>query len=321
MKKTLIVFTIMIMVVLLSSCKNNSNENLINDVQTLTKIVYYSSMNQKTEVNQKINQYKLSNDFYYKEFRIYESFSFNAYLDFTMKSYLDNYIIGEEVFVIIALLEFTNSTYDEFTWLQKMIIFKYQDQIFGFMSTSGSLLDDQNGYDFNCGYSGIQNRKVNYDFGSSMMLTKDAIIKYYEKGDNIYNFNYNEDFDGNISFSAETSIAFEDETIHHDISIKENSYNELNKDIVIDLIKLCYVEKVEFIAVITGFDEANRTIYVESEEYTTLESVKYRFSIISSDNYITIQDLKIGDEIMVYFYLRYSEYKPINIIVDNIYVI
>ena len=324
MKKIIIVFTALVIVVLLSGCSGcgkNSNKNLINDAQTLTKIVYDSTTNQKSEVNQKISQYKLSNDFYYKGFKIYDSFGFTANLDFSMTPYLDNYVIGEDVSVIIALLEFTDSTYDKNTLLQKMIIFEYQNQIFGFMSTSAQNLDDRNGYDFNCGYSGIQNRKINYNFGSYMILTKNAIVKYYEKGDNIYDFNYNEDFDGNINFSGETSLAFETQPAHHDISIKENSYIELNKGIVIDLINLCYVEKVELIAIITGFDEYNRTIFVENEEYPTLESVKYRFSIISSDDFISIQDLKIGDEIKIYFYLRYSGYKPINIIVDNVYVI
>lgn len=319
MKKILILCTVLVSILMLFGCGKNSDKNLLKDAQTLTKTVYDATTSQKTEVNQKIKQYRLSNDFYYKEFRVYDSFGFTVTLDFTMTPYLDNYIIGEEVFVIIALLEFTDSTFEESTWLQKMIIFEYQNQIFGFMSTSGTMLDYQNGYNYNCAYSGVENRKINYNFASPMFLTKNAIVKYYERNEMIYTFNYNEDFDGNINFSVEAGIAFEDKT-YYDIEIKEESYIKLNKDIVIDLVNLCYVEKVEFVAIITGFDKYDKKIYVESSEYPTLESVRYRFAIINSVGFISIQDLKIGDEITIYIYLRYSVYEPIDIIVDNIYV-
>lgn len=318
MKKIIIVFMILVSILVLTGCGTSSEKNLVKDAQTLAKTVYEATTSQKSEISQKIKQYKLSNDFYYKEFRVYDSFGFNVNLDFSMTPYLENYIMGEDVFVIIALLEFTDSTFEESTMLQKMIIFEYQNQVVGFMSTSISSLDSLNGYNFNCAYLGTENRKINYNFSSCMFLTKDAIVKYYEKNDIIYTFNYNEDTDGNISFSAETGIAWE-ETTHYDITIQKDSYKVLHKGVVIDLINSCYIEKVEFVAIITGFDKDNRKIFVESDEYPTLESVWYRFAILDSVGIIDIEDLKIGDEIVLYFYRHYSEYKPVNITVDNIY--
>lgn len=304
----------------LYGCSDKENKNVISDTQTLARVVYEATTSGSNDINLNIEKYRLTHDFYYKEFRIYDSFGFTATLDFTLSPYLENQEVGEEVFVIIALLEFTASTFEEDTMLQKMIIFEHEDQICGFMSTSMKRLDSLNGYNFNCAYPGVQDKKINYHFSSCMVLTEEAIVKYYEPTDTLYDFNYSEYLDGNVEFSAEVGPAFEEKT-NYDIQIKEDSFVKLNKDIVVDLINSCLVEKVVFVAIITEIDEENGTIYVRSDEYPTLRSVNYRFAIIDSTGFINFMDLKTGDEISLYFYKRHSEYKPVDITVDNIYMV
>jgi len=172
----------------------NNNGNRVNayeeDRKLLTQLVYNASIqaNEEYEVSKISKNKKFSNDLYYTSFTIHESFGFTTTFDFVMEPYINDYIIGEEVFVVIALLEFSNEQFYGDAFLQKMIVFSYKDSLVGFMSpvTSSVLMGDFNEVEK------LDDSTIDtlYTFQSCTFLTKNAVVKYYEKDDTLYTFEF-----------------------------------------------------------------------------------------------------------------------------------
>ena len=298
-----------------------NNDNKVNayeeDRKLLTQLVYNATIqeNEEYEVTNIIKNKKFSNDLYYTSFKVHESFGFTTTFDFVMEPYINDYIIGEEVFVVIALLEFSNEQFYGDAFFQKMIIFSYKDNLVGFMSPYfSSVLTG----DFNDA-STIENPAVDilYSFQSASFLTKNSVVKYYEKGDTLYSFEFLEYKNGTVELLIDCNKRECKSNIIND------SFVELNEDVVIKLIELTYIEKINVNVTIIGFDKEDKNkIYVKSNEISSIETVNYRYSILdSNDNILSHDKLNIGDVIEIYYYDRYETYQPKNITVDNIILI
>lgn len=314
MKKIILIVITFIITVFITGCSDKKNNNIYNDRSLLTKVVYNEVvMNYEEYELQEINKSeKLSNSFAYSSFEIINSFSFNAKLDFNMEPYLENYTIGDEINVFIILLQFYKQDYNDISIYQKMIIFAYKDQLIGFLSpingSSPNTLNEIRNDDANL--------VAKYSFGSYFFLTNNEIIKYYEKGEKLYDFIYEEDDKGTISLYVECN----NEKLNCDV--KKDSKELLTEDCVSSLIDLTTIEKVIVAAKIVSLENiSSKIIKISSSEYVSLNSVKFKLGIInSSGEFINESELKVGDIIEVYFYKRFSNYEPINIVVDNIYV-
>lgn len=313
MKKIILIIITFVIVVFITGCSDKNN-NIYNDRLLLTKVLYNEVVMTSEEYElQEINKSeKLSNSFAYSSLKIINSFSFNAKLDFNMEPYLENYTIGDEINVFIILLQFYKQDYKDISIYQKMIIFSYEDQLIGFLSPiSGSSPNTLNE---------IRNDDVNmvakYSFGSYFFLTNNEIIKYYEKGEKLYDFIYEEDDKGTISLYVECN----NEKLNCDVN--KDSKELLTEDCVSSLIDLTTIEKVIVEAKIVSLENiSSKIIKISSSEYVSLNSVKFKLGIInSSGEFINESELKVGDIIEVYFYKRYGNYEPINIVVDNIYI-
>ena len=103
---------------------------------------------------------------------------------------------------------------------------------------------------------------------------------------------------------------------------KKDSKKDLTKDCAFSLINLSIIEKIKIdVQIVSLKDISSKIIYVSSNDYDSLKTVKFIFALIDKNGkQISDQELKEGDIIEVYFYQRYEEYKPVNIIVENIYL-
>lgn len=313
MKKICLITILLTIIILLSGCEKKDNA-LLSDRSLLTKVVYNSIVaNNEDYKNQKIKKNEeLSHSFSYSSFNIINSFSFILTFNFDIDPCLENYIKGEEVNTFIVLLKFFENNDDSYIY-QKMIILSYKEQLVGFLSpicgSSISVLNEATNND-------ESNILYKYSFGSYFFLTNNQIVKYYEAGEKVYDFIYIEDKKGKITLDIDCNGN------KFNCIAKKDSKKDLTKDCAFSLINLSIIEKIKIdVQIVSLKDISSKIIYVSSNDYDSLKIVKFIFALIDKNGkQISDQELKEGDIIEVYFYQRYEEYKPVNIIVENIYL-
>jgi len=283
----------------------------------LTATVYNATVSSLENIeiiqDENINYIPSNHDFSYEKIQVFQGYSFMATLDFNLKPYFENDHQGQEIEVIISLFGLYSQEND--AWYdQKMIIFKTESEIVGFLCPQMGIIDDS--YPFTAKLDDLY-------FESPMLLTNDEVIKYYERGDQLYTFTADLSDTNHIVLDITSELAFVSERESLSSTVNSNSFSELGSSQILDIMELTYIEKVNIKATIIGFDTENDLLLVTSEDATSLQTVKYNSNNTIFDlegNEISYYDLNEGDVIEIYYIKRYSSYTPINIIVNEIIV-
>jgi hypothetical protein len=297
--------------------------------------------------------YSGSERLYYKELRIKESFAFVTTLDFTLDPYITNYIPGDKIEVVIALLELTFKTFDgvgigeyykyNFTdtpiYASSMVIFNYKGEVHGYLN-GFKLMFGVNNYNesFDWYYSPSDyNEEIHeryYAFNSNIFLTPEFIastpIDYRTIG---YASSYIEYLDGTINFKVTKVKHFpelleegspswgappkEVEICERKI-IKEQIY-QLSSDVVLSIITNNFTRYFEFEVEIILFNGKELYVEVRSDIFPALNKVVFRKIPIDKYGYQLTSDsgLVVGAKIRVYTYITHDDYNPTMIIVDK----
>ena len=264
------------------------------------------------EVNTSIIGY--TNDFYYSELKVIESHYFVTSFDFQLEPYFRIDQIGKKVEIIIAIIELKGSDqYSHGNWYtQEIMVIKNQNEIVGFLS-GNMMIKGSTPY---LPLEGI------FNFQSFNFLTKDAVVKYYEKGDQLYRFDVNLTNKENITIDVEHRVAKLDiQAKYYEMSSTVDSYINLSNDILINLLDEVIIEKIVVYATITEIDKINQVIYVQSQSANTLVSIRLLGNgYIVDDEGVKVEfdDLIVDDIIEIYYFNRYTGYVPIDIYVETI---
>ena len=264
------------------------------------------------EVNTSIIGY--TNDFYYSDLKVIESHYFVTSFDFQLEPYFRIDQIGKEVEIIIAIIELKGSDqYSHGNWYtQEIMVIKNQNEIVGFLS-GNMMIKGSTPY---LPLEGI------FNFQSFNFLTKDAVVKYYEKGDQLYRFDVNLTNKENITIDVEYRVAKLDiQAKYYEMSSTVDSYINLSNDILINLLDEVIIEKIVVYATITEIDKINQVIYVQSQSANTLVSIRLLGNgYIVDDEGVKVEfdDLIVDDIIEIYYFNRYTGYVPIDIYVETI---
>lgn len=283
----------------------------------MAKMVYneVSKLNEElipVEVNTSIIGY--TNDFYYSELKVIESHYFITTFEFQLEPYFRIDQIGKEVEIIIAIIELKGlDQYSHGNWYtQEIMVIKNQNEIVGFLS-GNMMIKGSTPY---LPLEGI------FNFQSFNFLTKDSVVKYYEKGDQIYRFDVNLTNKEDIKLDVEHRVARSDiQAEYYEMSSVVDSYINLSSDILIDLLDEVIIERIVVYAIITEIDKINQVIYVQSESVDSLVSIRLLGNgyIVDDEGVkIDFEDVSISDTIEIYYYNRYDGYVPINIYVEII---
>jgi len=255
-----------------------------------------------------------SNDFYYSELKVIESHYFITTFDFQLNPYFRIDQIGKEVEIIIAIIELKGSgQYSHGNWYtQEIMVIKNQNEIVGFLS-GNMMIKGSTPYP---PLEGI------FNFQSFNFLTKDAVVKYYEIGDQLYRFDVNLTNKEDITLDVEHRVARSDiQAEYYEMTSVVDSYTNLSSDILIDLLDEVIIEKIVVYATITEIDKINQVIYVQSESVDSLVSIRLLGNgyIVDDEGVeVEFEDLSVSDTIEIYYYNRYIGYVPINIYVETI---
>lgn len=283
----------------------------------MAKMVYneVSKLNEElipVDVNTSIIGY--TNDFYYSELKVIESHYFITTFDFQLDPYFRIDQIGKEVEIIIAIIELKGSDqYSHGNWYtQEIMVIKNQNEIVGFLS-GNMMIKGSTPY---LPLEGI------FNFQSFNFLTKDSVVKYYEKGDQLYRFDVNLTNKEDIKLDVEHRVAGSDiQAKYYEMSSVVDSYINLSSDILIDLLDEVIIERIVVYATITEIDKMNQVIYVQSESVYSLVSIRLLGNgyIVDDEGVkVDFEDVSISDTIEIYYYNRYIGYVPINIYVEII---
>jgi hypothetical protein len=255
-----------------------------------------------------------TNDFSYSELKVIESHYFITTFDFQLEPYFRIDQIGKNVEIIIAIIELKGSDqYSHGNWYtQEIMVIKNQNEIVGFLSGS-MMIKGSTPY---LPLEGI------FNFQSFNFLTKDAVVKYYEKGDQLYRFDVNLANKEDITIDVEHRVAKSDiQAEYYKMSSVVDSYMNLSNNIFIDLLDEVIIEKIVVYATITEIDKINHIIYVRSQSTNSLVSVR----LLSNGYILNIEgvkvefdDLIVDDIIEIYYFNRYTGYVPIDIYVETI---
>lgn len=291
----------------------------VNDNLIIAKMVYNEVSKTEEEiipVELDTRETYLSNEFGYSQIKVTESYYFRTTFDFQLTPYFKENHVGQEIEIVIAQLEILGKgQFVEGNWYtQEIIILKYGEEIVGFLSGYMGIIDGMQ--DYYAPDEGI------YEFQSSNFLTSNAVVKYYEDGDDLYRF------DVNLSDTSHITIAVEHEIVKSGLAKEtyqsvatQDTFKELDKDIVINLLNQVIIEKIFVVVTITEIDGENNILYVNSSELTSLNSIKpfLGITIYNRDGeIISLNDLKVGDSIKIYYFERYEGYLPIDIFVAEI---
>lgn len=255
-----------------------------------------------------------SQNFTYSELQIIESHYFKSILGFSLDPYFSVNTKDTEIEVMVVMLELKGkgNHVNDLWYTQEMIILKYRDDIVGFLSGEMGLV----------GGTPYPPKEGIFRFQSFNFLTKDQVVKYYEKGDFIYNFDVDLSDVDDIKVAARIDIARTDvPTKHYQGVVRSLSYTTLSSDVTISLINQVIVEKVYIEVIIVDLDLEEHIIYVTSEFMPSIESVHLLDpSQIYDDEgkNIEMSALSEGGRLIVYYYQRYQSYVPVNIYVDDI---
>jgi len=294
----------------------------INDNIIVAKLVYNEVS--KTEediipVELDTRETYLSNEFGYSQIKVTESYYFKTIFDFQLTPYFKENHVEQEIEIVIAQLEILGKgPYVEGNWYtQEIIILKNGEEIVGFLSGYMGIIDDLD--DEYLPDEGI------YSFQSSNFLTSNAIVKYYEDGDYLYQFDVNISDPSNITVDIQCEI-FKSGLDREEFSSTavDNTFRELESDIVINLLEQVIIEKVFVVVEITEIDTESSIIYVSSDEAKSLHSIKLLIGITIYDqngDVIGLDALKVGDNVQIYYFDRYQGYQPIDIYVNVIRII
>lgn len=283
----------------------------------MAKMVYneVSKLNEDlipVEVNTSIIGY--TNDFYYSELKVIESHYFITTFDFQLEPYFRIDQIGKEVEIIIAIIELKGTDqYSHGNWYtQEIMVIKNQHEIVGFLS--GNMMIK--------GSTPYQPLEGIFNFQSYNFLTKDAVVKYYEKGDQLYRFDLSLANKQDIVINVEHRVAKSDiQAKYYEMSNVVDSYINLSNQILINLLDEVIIEKIVVYATITEIDKINQVIYVQSQSANTLVSIRLLGNgYIADDEGVKVEfdDLIVDDIIEIYYFNRYTGYVPIDIYVETI---
>jgi len=310
---TIALIIVMIVFAIIILGYNKQKRNSYQDIRLLTNVVYNAVVEKEEKFQLKIDnkRQKFSNNFYYESLVVHRSYTLKATLNIVLSPYLDDYIIGDEVDIIVAMIDLYGGNTGKYPMAQNMIIFCYKENIYGFLSPTSGIIDEFN-----------PRKEDQLEFASYIFLTRNEVVKYYEKEEMLYHFHLEELTENRIELSIKKFDVNDFVGKDYDVNVIANSYVELNSGLTLNLINLAFVERVEVEALITGIESEEKKLFVSSIEAPTLQSVIYRFKILGNNNQVyQITDLKVGDRIKVCYYQRYHTYVPIHIIVDNIELI
>ncbi|MDE6656038.1 MAG: hypothetical protein K2J85_03505 [Anaeroplasmataceae bacterium] len=242
----------------------------------------------------------------YSDLRIYESFLFQVEMNCSLSPYFSIDLTGKIVDIVIANIglfctgKHLNNWYDN-----DMMILIYEREIIGFLSPSGNYKEDI------------------YDFESCHFLTEDAMVKYYEPGDIIYDFNVDAKDKNNIVLSSEGGPAFSTSTDYGSVTMLKDSYRELNSEYTLSLIEQSMVKEIETTAILISFEE--EIFYVTSTETPTLSSITLfpGATIYQNGEEVDVSSISIeeGDMLQFRYYQRYPEYQPKDIYVSSVHIL
>jgi len=304
-----------IMLLVLSSCSSTSQDHLFHDDQLLlTKLGYNNVVEGEEAIDQvELVNSEFSNEFVFDELRIVKSMYFTTELDYQLDPYFKEDIVGQEIEVVVSILELYSPIYEDW-YSQEMLIFKYKEELTGFMSPSMGLIHDYMDELYGP-YKG------EFVFQSSMFMSGNTVLKYYESEDTLYQVNI--DLSDTSSIVIETLVgkANEDVGLWKSYTSTGDNYQPLETDIALDLINRAKISKVYFEAVVTRVDVETGEILCLSHEEPTLTSIRlfYDGVIYNQDGeLISFSDLEEGDRIETYYFKRYPSYQPIDIMVTRI---
>jgi len=312
--KVVNVVLVSLMLFALGSCEGSSSPLLNQDQMIFTKLVYNSVASEDEGLEEvDIPREEFSNEFVFEEIRIINSSYFTTVFDYQLEPYFTQPMVGEEIEVVVSILELYSPIYEDW-YTQEILILKYGEEMTGFMAPSIRLVDYDSEY-----YLPYQGQFV---FQSSMFMSGNIVTKYYEEDDLIYT--YRVDLADTENITVHTSIAYPGDKVadKEEHSFGEN-YRALEADVTLDLIDQVKVNKVFFEAVITSIDVESGVLFVQSDSLASLTSISlfYDGEVQDADgNLIGFEDLKENDVIRTYYFERYANYQPEDIIVTKIEV-
>ncbi len=302
-----------IMIFSLTSCKTSGDALYTNDLRMLTTLVYNTVVADTLNVDEEVPINDFSNEFAFDEIRIVKSYALTSQFDYQIDPYFESDIVGKDVNIVIAILELHSPVWEAW-YTQEIMIIKYNDEMTGFMAPSISRIDDLQDDSYRPYYG-------EFEFQSSMFMTDNAVIKYYEHDDVLYHFEIDLSDTENTTITSRYGVAKDSIDTHTESVSVVDYYKSLSSDITIDLIDKVMIDKTYVDVTITSIDDDNHLIYCSSDDVPSLQSVSFFYDAQIKDsegNNIMIDTLNEGDTITVYYFDRYDDYQPTDIRVSEI---
>jgi hypothetical protein len=263
------------------------------------------------------------NHFDFKEMRVYESFGFKTSLGITLNPYLSDYIIDDQIEIVITKLQFTNTTFEHYTWMAGMIILIYKDNIFGALTPYGHMLRNWPGapenidYGYNDGQFDNTVHKSYMTFDSNNFLSKNQIVSHIDK-ELIFSFEFLHYLDDQIELKVSKAKQFSPDIKETQSSISITDIYHLDNDIAISLVNQTIVDYIEFEAVVTKC-VPSEYILVDCEQFPTLKKIAIENSPITTKGK-PLYEIKVGRRVQLYIFLRYPDYQPTEIYIYRVIV-
>lgn len=301
----------------------------------MSKVVYNSAtVNNEEYIPYKINLNKLTGKrpnnvhFYYTDLKVKDSFLFKVEMNCSLQPFFTEDLTGKTVDIIIANLELKATMklkgYELTTIEIPMIVINYKRDIAGFLTVSQYRYHDFDYEENNCS---PDDPDLNH-FGSYIFLTDTARVKYYERGEVVYDLFVDSRDRNNIIFSSITTQLSankgpSNEIDNGSVSMLTESYQELSSDYTQLLIDQCLVKEIETFAKALYIEDTK--LYVKSDKNPTLKSITLIPNGIvlvngkeHSKEGLTINE---GDTIYFSYFQRYQGYNPVDIYVTYINIV